>query len=501
MKPYAVGAGITAASTAVCFLASPYVDVRDLVMIYLMGTVAVSTTFGLWPSVATAAMSVLALDFFFVPPYWAFGIADASHLVTIGVMFVVAVIMGGLTDRVRFQGELSRLREQRMGVLYAISRDLSAVRDPTDLCLVAQRHVSELFDCSVVFLLGRSEDALKPLSAEASGFVLEEVAERAAHDAWTKGTTIIAETERPGTVATISLPLTAPHGTVGVLCIRPRRSDFFGDSEQRALLETVARLIASSLQNALLAREANQTRLQIEAERLRSGLLSSVSHDLRTPLATIEGAATTMLQESAKLTPLAREELTRAIVEEAHRLGRLVRNLLDMTRLESGQLRPNKERQDVEELVGGALTRVEGRLQGRPVRTHIDDRLPFVPMDAVLVEQVLINLLENAIRHSPPSGAIEISARLVDRELLVEVTDTGSGLTPGTEERIFEKFYRGDTDEGGAGLGLSICRAIVSAHGGRIWAETRPQGGSTFQFVLPLGESVDEEPPTSVRET
>lgn len=497
MKRYLAGAGIVAACTGVCFLLFPHVELDDLIMIYLIGVVVIATTFGLWPSVATAAMSALAFDFFFVPPYLTFIVHDLKSLVTIGVMFVVAVIMGGLTDRVRLQGELSRLRERRMAVLYAISRDLSAVREPSELSDAAHRHVSELFDCQVVLFLRGVGDSLGSPMVGARGFEVSESEHDAARWVWAHGEAAGQGTENLGSAAALCLPLAGARGTVGVLCLRPNRSNPLLDPEQRTLLETVARLIATALESALFAKEAELAQVQFETERLRSGLLSSVSHDLRTPLATIEGAATTMLQENARLTPEAQNELTQAIVDEARSLGRLVRNLLDMTRLESQEIRPKMERQAIEEVVGGALTRVEKQLTGRPIHTHVDASLPLAPMDTVLVEQVLINLLENANRYTPPRSAIEISASASATELLVEVADLGPGLAAGTEERVFEKFYRAESRQGGAGLGLAICRAIVSAHGGRIWAENRSGGGAAFKFALPLGEPHDDAPSSS----
>lgn len=462
LLPYAAGVGVTAVCTAVCFVLFPYVGLGDLIMIYLIGVVVISTTFGLWPSVAASALSVATLDFFFVPPYLNFVINDLKYLVTIGVMFVVGVIMGGLTDRVRREREASRLGERRMAVLYAISRDLSAEREPEALGETVRRHVSELFDCQVsLFLQGAGEAS--PTDADA-----------------------------------LRVPLVGSRGPVGLLCVRPNGPVPLDESE-RGLLETLSRVAASALERAVLAKQAEQTQVRLETERLRSGLLSSISHDLRTPLATIEGAATAILQENAKLEPEAQKELTQAIVDEARRLGRLVRNLLDLTRLESGQMRPEMEPQDVEEIIGGALTRVEARLKGRSVRTRVqEDSMPLVSMDPVLIEQALINLLENADRHTPRGGAIEISATATSTDLLVEIADAGPGLAPGTEDRIFEKFYRGSADQAGAGLGLAICRAIVTAHGGKIWAETRPEGGAIFRFSLPLGDDpFSEGPPSS----
>jgi two-component system sensor histidine kinase KdpD len=224
--------------------------------------------------------------------------------------------------------------------------------------------------------------------------------------------------------------------------------------------------------------------------------LSSVSHDLRTPLATITGAASSLLEEMDRLDPAARQELLQAIREEADRLNRLVNDLLDMTRLESGAIQVRKEWHPLEEIVGAALARFGKRLEDRPVTTWLPSDLPLVPLDGVLMGQLLINLLENALKYTPPRTPIEIAASVNNGEVRLEVADRGPGLPPGDEARVFDKFYRGGQTRGGrgVGLGLTICRGIAEAHGGRISAENRPEGGVVFRVALPLAEKPPEVP-------
>ncbi len=231
---------------------------------------------------------------------------------------------------------------------------------------------------------------------------------------------------------------------------------------------------------------------------MRSAILSSVSHDLRTPLATITGAAGSLLDKRESLTGSARDELVRSIYDEANRLERLVKNLLDMTRLEAGALRLHKQRHPLDEVVGAALSRLERRLADYDVRVSVPPDLPLVQVDAELIQQVLVNLIENAVKFSPAKGVIELSASASGTAVLVEVADRGPGLPPGQEERVFDKFYRaGPPREGGAGLGLAICRGIVEAHEGRIWAENRPGGGARLLFTLPLEASRPRVEPES----
>jgi two-component system sensor histidine kinase KdpD len=231
----------------------------------------------------------------------------------------------------------------------------------------------------------------------------------------------------------------------------------------------------------------------IATERLRSTLLSSVSHDLRTPLAAITGAASTLLQ-APKLDVDAERALKESIYDEAERLGRLVTNLLDMTRLESGSVTLNREWHSVEELVGAALGRLERARRGRRVDVALPPDLPLVPVDGVLVEQLLVNLFDNAFKYSDPGSPVQVRASAGDRAVTVEVADAGPGLAPGDEERVFDKFYRAGDGPRGFGLGLPICRAIATAHGGRIWAERCEPRGVAFRFTLPLGE----EPPPAI---
>jgi two-component system sensor histidine kinase KdpD len=235
--------------------------------------------------------------------------------------------------------------------------------------------------------------------------------------------------------------------------------------------------------------------VRIETERLRSSLLSSISHDLRTPLATITGAVTTILDEGARLDDGTRRELLESARDEAERLNRLVQNLLEMTRLESGALSLRKDWHPIEEVIGAALSRLGKRLAGRRVSTRVPPDLPLVAIDDVLVEQVLVNLLDNALKYTPPTGAIDIVATGTDAAITVEVADHGPGLPAGDEDRVFEKFYRGTPADGrGAGLGLAICQGIIRAHGGRIWAHNLPEGGVAFFFTLP----VTDAPPAPV---
>ena len=281
------------------------------------------------------------------------------------------------------------------------------------------------------------------------------------------------------------LPLASSGRTVGVLGVPLGDPADFRDPARRRLVEALAGQTAVALERLALAERSRESEVEIEAERLRTALLSSLSHDMRTPLASIEGAASTLLQE-AEPDRGARRELAATIVQESHRMGRLVANLLDMIRVESGTLQVQKEWQLLPDVVGVALLRTEEQVRDRSVTTHFPPELPLVPMDEILLEQVFVNLLENAAKHTPAGTPIEVGAEARPHEVIAYVADRGPGLPAGEEDLVFQKFYRGGSGSGGIGLGLTICRGIVTAHGGRMWAERRPGGGTIFKLSLPI---------------
>jgi two-component system, OmpR family, sensor histidine kinase KdpD len=289
----------------------------------------------------------------------------------------------------------------------------------------------------------------------------------------------------PGADA-LYLPLVASKGVMGVLAVKPDHPKELLVPEQLHLLETFANQMAVAIERASLAEEAQRAQVLAETERMRNAVLSGVSHELRTPLATITGVMSSLLEQDTQV-PDERRELIQTVYDEAVRMDRIITNLLYMTRLEAGALQVHKERLPLEEVVGAAIVRIEDRLDGHVVKTDLPTDLPLVPMDGVLIEQVLLNLLDNALKYAPENSAIEVSARATDGSVTIEVSDHGSGIPSGDEERIFDKFYRAaPAGTSGVGLGLTVSRGIIAAHGGRIWAENRPGGGAVFRFTLSL---------------
>jgi two-component system sensor histidine kinase KdpD len=278
---------------------------------------------------------------------------------------------------------------------------------------------------------------------------------------------------------------------IGVLALLPLNPARIALPEQQRLLETFTSQIALALERVRLAAEAHRAQIRIETEQLRNSLLSAISHDLRTPLAAIVGASSSLVRDGDKLPSHARQELGQAIYDEALRMAGLANNLLDMARLQAGAVVLNRQWQPLEEVVGGALAGLTSRMANHPVSIKLPHDLPMVEIDGLLIERVFANLLENAVKYTPPGTPIEISAASEQNELVVTVSDQGQGIPAGEEKRIFEKFHRivSEGNQGGAGLGLTICRSIVEAHGGRIWADNTSLGGAAFHFALPLTES------------
>jgi two-component system sensor histidine kinase KdpD len=455
--------------------------------------IAVSLRTGRGPSVLASVLSVAAFDFFFVPPRFTFAVSDSQYLLTFAVMLIVALVVSGLTVSIRAQAESARERERRTSALYAMSRELAGTRGLTELLGVALRHVVDVFGGRMAILLPDGTGRLEPRVSLLAPFHLDPndiaVAQWAFEHAQAAG---MGTDNLPG-AQMLFVPLLASRGIVGVLGMRLGDPHLFDAPDQRHLLETFANQIALAAERGLLGEEAQAAQVSAESERLRSTLLSSVSHDLRTPLAAITGGTSTLLDPAARLDDAGRRELLQTMREEAERLDRLVQNLLEMTRLESGSVQVRKEWHAFEEPLGAALYRFGARLRGRQVTTRIPPDLPLCPIDPVLIEQVLINLLDNALKYTRDGSPLEISAAPQDGGIVVEVADRGPGLAPGDEQRVFEKFYRGrgqaTSETPGSGLGLAICRGIVEAHGGRIEAANRPGGGAVFRFTLPVKEA------------
>lgn len=478
---YAGAALISLLCTAIAFLMYPHVELTNLVMVYVLGAAIAAVRHGRGPGVLASFLNVAVFDFCFVPPQFTFAVSDAEYLLTFAVMLIVTLVIGTLMASVRQQTRVAGARERRTALLYAMSRELAAARDVPEMIPLAVRHVAEVFESEVAVLLPDASGRIAP-QGEAGTF---EGADLAIAQ-W------VADHGRRAGLGSDTLPaapaLYLPLGhTKGVLAVLPANRRRVLLPEQRHLLETFAGQIGLALERGRLAESAEQARLAAETEGLRNTLLASISHDLRSPLSVIAGAASTLAERDHLLDAGERTSLARSIEEKAREMTDLIGNVLELTRLESGQLTLRLDWQSVEDMVNEALTRMRERLRHHEVRMKLAADLPAVKVDASLVVQALTNLLDNAAKYTPAGTRVTLEGIALEDAVRLVVADDGPGFPPGDVTRLLDKFQRG-TGEGtiaGAGLGLSICRAIVLAHGGRIDVERPPGGGARIAFTLP----------------
>ena len=485
-QPYAMSVLICAAAAVAAWPLEPLFELANIVMVFLLAVVIVALRYGRGPSVLAAFLSVAEFDFLYVPPRYSFSVHDAQYLLTFGVMLAVALVIGQMTALLKWQARVATLREQRMAALYQMSRELSGALMVEQVAELAGRFLRSEFDARAALLVADEHDRLghpvpsPALPAGTDGAIAQwafDHGESAGHGTHTLPASPI-----------LYLPLKAPMRLRGVLAIEPRVPERLAGPEQRRLLDTCASLVALSLERIHYVNVAQSSTVQMESERLRNSLLAAISHDLRTPLAALVGMAESLAAQCAADAPQA--ELARSIREAALRMNSQVNNLLDMARLQSGQVRLRQQWLPLEEAVGGALRAMAGMLDRARVRVALPADLPLLHVDPALFERVLCNLLENADKYTPPRSPIEIGASVAGDRIRITVDDQGPGLPPHRERAIFEMFERGKKESAtaGVGLGLAICRAIVEAHGGTIRGETRRDGGARFTIELSRGE-------------
>ena len=460
----------------------------NTVMLFLASVAWTAFRYGRGPAVLGSMLAVLAFDFFFVPPFYNFAISDAQYSVTFAVMLTIGLVISTLTSRLRAQVESTRQRERQTSALYELGKQLSSLCGRVFLASAAGEKIAEMLAGEVAIYLRRSTGSLELVFGRDSNIAKHAVNESVAHWVAEHDQIAGAGTNTLPSATALFLPLVGSQQTHGVIAISVPDPERLVEPTQRRLLEACANQLALALERDQLAIDAADARVQAETEQIRSSLLSSVSHDLKTPLAAISGASSSLL-EVTTLDDVTRRQLLETVVEEATRLNRLLENILQMSKLDAGAASPNKQWHVLEEIIGSALHRTARELAGHAVEVRLASDLPLMYLDGLLMEQVFVNLTENAARHTPTGSRIQITAAVDGETLRIAVADNGHGLPPESVERIFDKFYRAtpSADGGrGSGLGLAICRAIVKAHGGDITAANRQSGGAEFIIRLPI---------------
>jgi two-component system sensor histidine kinase KdpD len=470
-------------ATGLAFLLFPLVDLANVVMVYLLAVVLIAAKLGGGPSVFATVVGVASFVYFFVPHYYSFVLEDLRYLPTFLIMLFVGLVVASLTSQLRSQALTTQRRERRSQALYLLSRGLAAAERRSELAEVVREHVGGMFagGCE---LLEYTPTGLM-VCGEPNGRSSLSPADLA------RATAALADRTTCDVGAATMLPMVVANEPVGVLCCRTAAWEQPPATANLRFLEALANNVGTALHRLVVADRARATQQHADQERMRNVMLSSMSHDFRTPLAAITGAVSTVIDDDTRLDPATRLDLLHAVRENADQMERQIRNLLDLTRLEGGNLQIRRELHPLDEVVGGAMTRVERLLEGRRVDVEVSPNLPLVGIDALLVEQLLVNLLENAVRYTPPGSEIAVTAREVAHGVQIEVADRGPGVPRSEHELVFEKFHRlpGGARSAGAGLGLAICKAIAQLHGGRIHVEDRSGGGARFVVELPLANA------------
>jgi two-component system, OmpR family, sensor histidine kinase KdpD len=487
---YLVSLGLIILFTLIGLPLSKFLDPTNLVMLYLVAVVLAAVFLGRGPAIMASIASVLAFDFFFIDPVLTFTVNDTQYVLTFLGLLIVGTIISGSASLLRDQIDILRQRSQLSQELTAMGRALTAAITLDEVLQTIVKRMNEMFHRETVVLLPENEILMVKVATQ--GFTLSESEQAVADWAYKNGKEAGCGTSTLPASSVHFIPLVTAKGKVGVFGSKPLNSQRFLTNDERVQLEGALNLAALAIERASFAEKAAQTEMLRNTEKLQSALLNSISHELRTPLAIVTGVITS-LEDSEnvatpnKMDPGTRLELIRSAGKQAARLNHLVENLLDMTRLESGAMRLNRELIDVEDLLGTVVRQV-GKHSEHPIEIIIRDEIPLMMIDGVLVAQVLENLIDNACKYSVAGRPIRISAKIVGSQLELAVRDSGIGIPPADLERVFDKFYRVQRQDKivGTGLGLSICKGIVEAHQGRIWAQNNQDQGVSIFFTLPL---------------
>jgi two-component system sensor histidine kinase KdpD len=484
---YGIAASLLVFATIINFILFPYVGPGNLIMIYLLAVTLVTLFGQMGPSVFASIASVLAYDFFFIKPFYHFLVDESESYFTLLIMLLVTQVISHVSVRARRQVEGARRIQHYTSVLHTLSRQLASTRGSDKLLGTAVRYIGEVFDSEVLALLLEDNHLVVRVSYGTDP-VLSTKEQGVAQWVFDLGQIAGLGTDTLPFSEALYVPLLASQGTIGVLRIRPIQLKRLFSPEQMHLLESCANQIGLALEVDRLQEQVKKSELQTETNRIRSILLQSVSHDLRTPLTAVMGAASTLMEMGSELDPSNIKKLSSDIYFELEQLSRLINNLLQMTYLEAESVKLQIEPHSLKEVIHFVISGLSKKINKKPIHITIPQDLPDISFDSTLIQEVFINLIDNAIKFTQPESPIEISVLLESVRVVVSIEDRGPGIMFDEVNKLFEKFYRGRmlTTERGLGLGLSICHKIIKAHGGEIWAENRPEGGAIFRFTLPL---------------
>ena len=487
--PYALSLAVVAISLAVGEVVQPWFGLENVDLVFMTGIVAVAARFGLWPSLLASVVASLCYNFFFLPPIYTFTIADPTNVLAFFFFIVMAIIVSNVAARVRTQAVTAMARARTTESLYAFSRKLAGVGTLDDVLWATAYQAALMLKVRVVLLVPR-EGTIAVAAGYPPEDVLDEADLAAAKWAWQNNRPAGRGADTLPGAKRLFLPMRTGRGPIGVIGIDSDKPGPLLTPDERRLLDALIDQSALAIERVYLVQDMDHVKRTVETERLRSALLTSISHDLKTPLAAVLGAAGTLRGLSSKLSDAEKADLLQSIVDESERLNRFIANLLDMTKLESGAVAPNAAPHDLHEIVGSALRRADKILAGHHVELELASNLPMLTLDAVLFEQALFNVLDNAAKYSPSGSTIYIGSWRDQDSASLEIMDEGDGIPPDELEYIFDKFYRvqkGDHVRAGTGLGLPISRGFIEAMQGTIVAANRSdRRGAVFIIRMPI---------------
>lgn len=501
-RPYAGSAFMVAMITLASHAARNQIEQSNIALLYQLPVVLGAYWWGRWPAYFTGVCSVLAFDYLFVPPFYTFSVDDMRYLWSFFTFLIVAFVIGGRTELLRHEAVTAQLREKNTQALFEFSREIAAVIDLDTIVRQLAKRAADALDRRIMVLLPDEQGRLavyadfKPLEGDChtAREPIEDSAE-AAVAAWAYEHRRIAgrSTETLPGASNLYIPLVTRENVVGLLGVKVVEKLI--TPEQQKLMEAWAALAAIAIERVRLTEKAREATLVLESDRLRTALLNSISHELRTPLASIMGSASTLLESDSLYSADERHELLENITDGSKRMNLILSNLLDTARIESGMMKLKYDWCDIEDVIGTALQHLSEQVENRRLEINIRNGTPLLQGDCVLLGQVILNLIDNALKYSPADSSIEIQASATNEGLTVSVADHGIGIPATDMTKVFDKFYRVQHSESsipGTGLGLSICKSIVEAHGGKIWAENRSEGGTVFSFSIPLMKITDQ---------